>query len=249
VLPLGELTKAEVREQAAALGLPTAETAESQDLCFVPDGDYAGYLTGTLGETRGIAPGAFVDARGRRLGTHRGVIHYTVGQRRGLGLSAAEPLYVLAIDAHANTVTVGTRAETFADGLVTGPVNWLCATPPADGTRVTVRIRYNHAGVGATLRHRRAAAAAAAANPTGAGGAADPNAAAGLALAGAAPGTAGVEVLFAEPQAAVTPGQLAVFYDGERCLGGAPILRALAVDAGAEAVVEASAHTAPEARP
>ncbi len=242
-LPLGELAKSEVRAHAQRLGLSVWDKVESQDLCFVPDGDYAGYLTGTLGETRGTAPGAFVDARGRHLGTHRGVIHYTVGQRRGLGLSGAEPLYVLAIDAHANTVTVGTRAETFADGLVTGPVNWLCATPPADGARVIVRIRYNHAGVGATLRHRDPSAAAADLNP-----AADPVPAAGLEFAGVAHASAGVEVVFAEPQAAVTPGQLAVFYDDERCLGGAPIVCALAQAAGAEAVVEASTHTAPEAR-
>ena len=107
-LPLGEYSKAEVRAHAQRLGLAVWDKPESQDLCFVPDGDYAGYLTGTLGETRGTAPGAFVDARGRALGTHRGMLHYTVGQRkRPRRRRRAEPLYVLAIDAAANTVTRG----------------------------------------------------------------------------------------------------------------------------------------------
>lgn len=196
-LPLGELTKTEVRAHAQRLGLAVWDKVESQDLCFVPDGDYAGYLTRTLGQVRGTEPGAFVDAGGRRVGEHRGVIHYTVGQRKGLGLPGAEPLYVLAIDAAANTVTVGPRARLASPGLVTAPMRWLCAAPPAAGAHVFVRIRYNHAGVGAS------------AHPLADGG---------------------LEVRFDEPQAAVTPGQLAVVYDGERCLGGAPIARALAAD-------------------
>ena len=116
---------------------------------------------------------------------------------------------MLAIDAAANTVTVGTRAELAAAGLATEPVNWLCARPPADGTRVWVRIRYNHPGVMATLH-------------TLEGGA--------------------VELRFEAPQAAVTPGQLAVLYDGERCLGGAPIARAIPLSiSGTEAAAEVRA--------
>lgn len=193
-LPLGPLTKAEVRAHAKRLNLAVWDKLESQDLCFVPDGDYAGYLEHTLGQTRGTEPGAFLDAAGARVGTHRGLVHYTVGQRRGLGLPAAEPLYVLALDAAANTVTVGPRAQLESPGLVTERVNWLLPAPPADGTRALVRIRYSHAGVMATLRARGD----------------------------------GVEAVFDAPQAAVTPGQLAVFYDGDRCLGGAPIARSLA---------------------
>jgi tRNA-specific 2-thiouridylase len=188
-LPLGGLTKAEVREHARRLNLRVWDKIESQDLCFVPDGDYAGYLEHTLGEKRGTEPGAFLDPAGARVGTHRGLLHYTVGQRKGLGIPAAEPLYVLALDPQANTVTVGPRGMLESPGLVTGRVNWLLPEPPADGARVLARIRYSHAGAMATLR------------------------AAGE----------GVEAVFDEPQAAVTPGQLAVFYDGERCLGGAPI--------------------------
>ncbi len=192
--PLGALDKHAVREHARRLGLSVWDKPESQDLCFVPDGDYAGHLVHVLGERRGTEPGAFVDAHGRRVGTHRGILHYTIGQRRGLGLPAAEPLYVLAIDAAANTVTVGARAELDAPGLVTGPMNWLAPVPPVDGTRVTVRIRYNHAGAAATVH---------------------------------AAAEGGVTLRFETPQAAVTPGQLAVLYDGDRCLGGAPIARAL----------------------
>jgi tRNA-specific 2-thiouridylase len=204
-LPLGELTKAEVREHAHRLGLSVWDKTESQDLCFVPDGDYAGYLTSTLGVTRGTEPGAFVDAAGHRLGTHRGILHYTVGQRRGLGLVAAEPFYVLAIDAGSNTVTVGTREQLTSPGLRTGRMNWLAAQPPADGTRVVARIRYNHAGAPATVH-------------AGADGA--------------------IELRFEAPQAAVAPGQLAVLYDGERCLGGAPIAHAV----GQPATEAAAAH-------
>lgn len=201
-LPLGGLPKSEVRAHAKRLGLPVWDKVESQDLCFVPDGDYAGYLEHTLGLTRGTQPGAFLDAAGNRVGTHRGLVHYTVGQRKGLGLSAPEPLFVLALDPEANTVTVGPRSQLECPGLVTERVNWLCPLPPADGSRALVRIRYSHAGGMATIR------------------------AAG----------SGVEVAFDEPQAAVTPGQLAVFYDGDRCLGGAPIARGVGGTMDAESV-------------
>lgn len=194
LFPLGALTKSEVREHGRRLGLTLWDRPESQDLCFVPDGDYAGFITRSLGETRGTVPGPIEDAKGRRLGTHRGILHYTVGQRRGLGLAAGEPLYVLALDAGRDTVTVGPRAALEAPGLVTTRVNWLTPAPPADGTRAVVKIRSQHGGAGATL-HPRA--------------------------------DGSCEARFDQPQAAVTPGQLAVFYDGERVLGGAAIEQAL----------------------
>jgi tRNA-uridine 2-sulfurtransferase len=142
--PLGALAKHEVRAHAERLGLRVWDKPESQDLCFVPDGDYAGFMVRNLGETRGTAAGAFVDLEGRRLGTHRGIIHYTVGQRRGLGIAAGEPLYVIAIDAATDTVTLGPRAALDAPGLVTEPANWLMPAPPAAGTRAEVQIRYHH---------------------------------------------------------------------------------------------------------
>jgi tRNA-specific 2-thiouridylase len=142
--PLGDLTKAEARAHAARLGLSVWDKPESMDLCFVPDGDYAGAMVGRLGETRGTAPGPVVDTAGREVGTHRGVIHYTVGQRRGLGIAASERLYVIGVDAGRNSVTVGPRAALESPGFVTGPMNWLVATPPAAGTRVHARIRAHH---------------------------------------------------------------------------------------------------------
>jgi tRNA-specific 2-thiouridylase len=141
--PLGGLAKHEVRAHAERLGLEVWDKPESQDLCFVPDGDYAGFMTRNLGETRGTAPGPFVDLDGRVLGTHRGIIHYTVGQRRGLGIAAGEPLYVVAIDAATATVTLGSRAALDAPGLVTEPANWLMPAPPAPGTAAEVQIRYH----------------------------------------------------------------------------------------------------------
>ena len=192
--PLGGLQKHEVRAHGGRLGLKVWDKPESQDLCFVPDGDYAGFMERSLGEKRGTAPGAIVNAEGLRLGTHRGIIHYTVGQRRGLGLAAPEPLYVLSIESAGNTVVVGPRAALDVPGLVTGSANWLMPAPPAPGTRAQVKIRYQHAAASACL------------HPLEDGR---------------------VEVRFEVPQPAVTPGQLAVFYAGERVLGGAAIERAL----------------------
>ena len=200
--PLGDLPKQQVRAHAQRLGLSCWDKAESQDLCFVPDGDYAGYITGALGETRGSAPGAFLDGQGGRIGTHRGVIHYTIGQRKGLGIAKPERWYVVAIDATANTVTLGPRAALERTGLVSARMNWLLPAPPEPGMRAQVRIRYNHAGAEATLAPR-------------------------------ADGS--VAVYFDEPQLAVTPGQLVVLYDGERCLGGAEIVCALTTDEVASA--------------
>jgi tRNA-specific 2-thiouridylase len=144
IFPLGDLTKDEVRAEGRRLGLSVWDKVESQDLCFVPDGDYAGFMTRSLGETRGVAPGPFLDREGRRLGTHRGIIHYTVGQRRGLGLPGEAPLYVLAIDAGRNTVVVGPRSALECAGLSTARVNWLAAHAPEPGAPVEVKIRYHH---------------------------------------------------------------------------------------------------------
>jgi tRNA-specific 2-thiouridylase len=193
--PLGGLVKSEVRAHAERLGLSVWDKPESQDLCFVPDGDYAGFAQRKLGETRGTAPGPMRDTAGHEVGRHRGILHYTVGQRRGLGIAAGERQYVIGIDALTNTVTVGPRAALAAPGLVTTVMNWLLPAPPAAGARVTARIRYGHAGAAATV------------TPLADGGA---------------------EVRFDVAQTAVAPCQSCVLYDGERCLGGAPIERALA---------------------
>ncbi len=142
--PLGGMSKDAVREHGERLGLSVWDKPESQDLCFVPDGDYAGFITRNLGETRGTAPGPFVDLDGRRLGTHRGILHYTVGQRRGLGIAASDRLYVLDVDAESNTVTLGPREALECEGLVTEAVNWLIPAPIEPGARAEVQIRYRH---------------------------------------------------------------------------------------------------------
>ncbi|MFI5371589.1 MAG: tRNA 2-thiouridine(34) synthase MnmA [Candidatus Eisenbacteria bacterium] len=152
--PLGELVKDQVRAHAARLELSVWDKPESQDLCFVPDGDYARFMREKLGETRGTTPGAFVDAEGHTVGEHRGIARYTVGQRRGLGIGGVEPHYVLAIDAVRNTVTVGPRVALDAPGLVTDAVNWLVPVPPADGARITAQIRSTHRAAPASLAHR-----------------------------------------------------------------------------------------------
>ena len=149
--PLGGFDKQAVRAHAARLGLSVWDKPESQDLCFVPDGDYAGFMVRHLHETRGTAPGPFVDLHGTRLGTHRGIIHYTIGQRRGLGVAAGEPLYVVAIDAQAGTVVLGPKEALDRPGLVTEPANWLQPSPPPPGTRAEVQIRYHHRPAPATL--------------------------------------------------------------------------------------------------
>jgi tRNA-specific 2-thiouridylase len=190
MFPLGDLDKERVRRHAERLELRVWDKVESQDLCFVPDGDYAGFITGTLGERRGTEPGWFVDLEGRHLGTHRGILHYTVGQRRGLGVSSTEPLFVVAIDSATRTVTLGNRRALESPGLVTQPMNWLIAEPPEPGAAVEVQIRYHHVPARARVFPREDGRA---------------------------------EVRFEEPQAAVTPGQSCVLYDGDRVLGGAPI--------------------------
>jgi tRNA-specific 2-thiouridylase len=154
IFPLGDFTKDEVRAEGRRLGLSVWEKPESQDLCFVPDGDYAGFITKSLGETRGTTSGPFLDRAGRRLGTHRGIIHYTVGQRRGLSLAGGERLYVLAIDAGRNAVVVGPKSALECAGLATGPVNWLAPRPPEAGARLDVKIRYHHHPAAARVHPR-----------------------------------------------------------------------------------------------
>ncbi len=138
LLPLGELeSKAEVREQARRLGLPVAEKPDSQEICFVPDGDYAAVLAARA--PAALTPGPIVDEAGREVGRHQGYARYTVGQRRGLGALGPEPRYVTAVDAATATVRVGPRAATAAGGLVAGRCTWHAA--PAPGARHSVQVR------------------------------------------------------------------------------------------------------------
>ncbi len=140
--PLGEMSKAETRAIAEEQGFLNAHKPDSQDICFVPDGDYARVIRERTGVTP--PPGDFVDSTGRVLGRHRGIIHYTVGQRRGLGLAANEALYVTAINPAANTVTVGPKQELFRSSAETAPFHWISGAAPEGPIRCAAKIRYRH---------------------------------------------------------------------------------------------------------
>jgi tRNA-uridine 2-sulfurtransferase len=185
VFPVGDLTKDEVRRLATAQGLPTADKPESQEICFVPDDDYAGFVERHAPPAEREGP--IVDSAGHELGRHGGVHRFTVGQRRGLGLTSTRPLYVLAVRPASRTVVVGDEEHLDAPGLVARDVNWVSIPPPREEIRARVQIRYRAAEAAATIRPR-------------------------------ADGR--VDVLFDRPQRAVTPGQSAVFYEGDVCLGG-----------------------------
>jgi len=192
LFPLGGMVKSEVREIAARLGVPTASKSDSQEICFVPNGDYAGFIEAWFreqGVVREEAAGQIVDTSGKAVGAHSGVHHFTVGQRKGLGIAAPEPLYVIATEPQSRRVVVGSNDELLRDRLVAANVNWVSIPPISSETRASVKIRYKHSAAQAVL-------------------------------APAGDGTGRVEVRFDEPQRAVTPGQAAVFYDGDTVMGG-----------------------------
>ena len=148
--PLGTLTKAETRAIAAELGLAVADKPDSQDICFVPDGDYAALIRKLRPE--GVEPGEIVDLEGRVLGQHEGIVHYTIGQRRGLGIAGAEPLYVVKIDAKARRVIVGPREALRQEDIRVTDLNWLGAPLTAEPAPVFAKIRSARPPVPADIR-------------------------------------------------------------------------------------------------
>ena len=146
LMPIGEYEKPEVRAIAAAAGLPVAAKPDSQEICFVPDGDYAHFIDESTGER--ALPGNFVRADGTVLGEHKGLTHYTVGQRKGLGIAFGEPMYVVELRPESNEVVLGTGDEVYAEELLAGDVNWMAVAPPPAGETLCCRakIRYNHGG-------------------------------------------------------------------------------------------------------
>ena len=189
VFPLGEYIKAQTRQVAADYGLKTAEKAESQDLCLVEShGSMQSFLD------KYIAPkkGDIVDLEGKVLGQHDGVHHYTIGQRKGLGIAAPEPLYVVGLDAGSNKVIVGDRNCADKSECTANRVNWVSIEQPTAPIRAEVQIRYRSSAVGVTvipLENSR------------------------------------VKLVFDEPQFSITPGQAAVWYDGDVVIGGGIIER------------------------
>ncbi|HVH40011.1 MAG TPA: aminomethyltransferase beta-barrel domain-containing protein, partial [Gemmatimonadaceae bacterium] len=143
ILPVGEMTKAETRAVARELGLLTAEKAESQEICFVPDGDYVKVLERELpADAPALAPGPIVTSDGTVVGTHDGFARFTVGQRRRLPGGSSEPMFVVALRPADRAVVIGPREELLGRGLVARGVNWLVAEAPAAGATVQVRIRH-----------------------------------------------------------------------------------------------------------
>jgi tRNA-specific 2-thiouridylase len=182
--PVGELGKPEVREHARRLGLRVAGKPDSQEICFVPDGDYAAFIERRAGAGAG---GPIVHVDGSALGSHGGIHRFTVGQRKGLGLSAGRPLYVVAVEPDTCTVVVGPPEALDEPVALVEDVNWVSGEAPGTAIRATVQIRHRHAAAPATvtpLPGRRA------------------------------------RVRFDAPQRAITPGQAAVFYDGDVVAGG-----------------------------
>jgi tRNA-uridine 2-sulfurtransferase len=148
--PVGHLTKDEVREQARRLGLVTADKPESQEICFIPDNDYRGFLRRR--DPTMFRPGPIVGPDGRVLGQHGGIANYTVGQKRGLGLATGTRLYVIDLDAATNTVTVGDDRALARHSLVARDVNFIAGHPPLEPLRVSAKIRHNHEPAAATVR-------------------------------------------------------------------------------------------------
>ena len=150
MFPVGDLTKPLVREEARRLGLQVAEKPDSQEICFVPDGDYAAFVARRQpGVERG---GAIVDEEGRKIGEHRGVHRFTVGQRKGLGVSAPSPMYVLKLEPATATVVVGPRGALEKAALTASGVNWVSCDAPRDWLRVRAQIRHRHAAAPGRVR-------------------------------------------------------------------------------------------------
>lgn len=199
LFPLGEMLKSEVREVARENKLYTAEKQESQEICFVPDGNYSGFIDRYLEHEgrEGEIPekGEIVNQAGKVLGEHTGIHRYTIGQRRGLGIAHEKPLYVVQIERLKNQIIVGEKEDLGSLEFIAKGVNWVAFDEPGEPVRALVKVRYRHEPAPATLY-------------------ALPDAAA--------------RIIFDEPQDAITPGQATVFYDletGEEVVGGGWIIR------------------------
>ena len=150
LMPVGEYSKEEVRKIAEKINLQVANKPDSQDICFVPDGDYAGFIEESTGEK--IQPGNFVDMEGNILGQHKGIIHYTVGQRKGLGLALGKPVFVIEIRPETNEVVIGDREDSLSYTVRANQVNFMSVENIEGEIRVFAKIRYNHKGAWCTVK-------------------------------------------------------------------------------------------------
>jgi tRNA-specific 2-thiouridylase len=147
LLPLGELNKEKVKKIAGEMGLPTSSRSESQDICFIPDNDYRSFIAQYIS----FQPGSIVDIKGKVLGQHNGLAKYTVGQRQGLGLTSAEPLYVIELDAANNRLVVGSRDQLLHSVLLASQLNWISGKAPDGPVSITAKVRYKAPEVAAEL--------------------------------------------------------------------------------------------------
>ncbi len=184
LFPLGNMTKAEVRQKARAMGLAVADKPESREICFVPDGNYARFVSEYAGASES---GPIIGPDGREVAEHSGIYRFTIGQRHGLGISFGQPVYVKKIDPARRAVYLAYDCELWKRAFVVREANWVSIAPPKKEMRALARIRYLAKEKAATFM------------PLGGGNA---------------------EVIFDAPERAITPGQSAVFYDGEYVLGG-----------------------------
>jgi tRNA-specific 2-thiouridylase len=153
LFPVGSLTKERVREIAGQLGLPVAAKPGSQEICFIPDGDYPGFLKDYIPQA--ATPGPIIDECGHILGQHRGIMFYTIGQRQGLGIAAREPLYVTTIEPDRNTVAVGTREAVYGRELTAADMNWIAMDCPTHPITVKAKVRYRHPEAEAVVNPRQ----------------------------------------------------------------------------------------------
>jgi len=196
LFPLGGYTKEEARELAREHGLQVAEKRDSQEICFIPDNDYRSFLER---EQAGFPPGDILSTSGKKLGRHRGLPFYTIGQRKGLGLVSPRPLYVVEIDRRNNVLIVGEEEETYSQGLEAEDLNFISGSPPFEPQEVMIKIRYRAPLVPATLYPPQTS----------------PQKGEGSVTAASR-----VRVVFDRKQKAVTPGQSVVFYRGDEVVGG-----------------------------
>lgn len=189
LFPLGSMTKDTVRHMAEDLNLINAKKRDSQDICFIPDGDYASYIERSLGKT--YPKGNFISTDGSVLGEHQGIIHYTVGQRKGLGIALGKPAFVKNINPENNTVTLCDNDELFSKEVTAKNINLISVDSIGEPVRVKAKIRYRHEAQWATVTQ---------------------------------PDENTLQVIFDEPQRAVTKGQALVLYDGDTVVGGGEII-------------------------
>ena len=208
LMPVGVYAKDEIREIARNLKLPIANKPDSQEICFVPDNDYAGFISDYLEEKRrkvtkegeeepqneftGMTPGNYINTAGEVIGRHRGLIHYTVGQRKGLGIAMGQPVFVVELKPETNEVVLGNANEVFSDRLTANCLNFMSIEDLEGELLVEAKIRYSHKGARCTIKKT---------------------------------GPDEVLCVFDEPQRAITPGQAVVFYQGDYVVGGGTIMR------------------------